>query len=100
MGWTRMRSLLRARSSFARQSAATRPSTPRPWSTSSFNSPFEENIMKKLGLAVALIVFPLAAEDSASAVDHLLDRIVERESALIDVLQSHTPVVETYIQEM
>ena len=50
-------------------------------------------------LALVLLAFPLAAEDSASAVDRLLDRIVERESALIDLLQMHTPVVETYIQE-
>ncbi len=47
-----------------------------------------------------LLVFPLAAEDSASPADRLLDRIVERESALISLLQLHTPLVETYIQEM
>ena len=54
----------------------------------------------KVLIAFVLIAFPLAADDSTSAVDRLLDRIVERESALIDMLQSHTPVVETYIQEM
>jgi len=47
-----------------------------------------------------LLVFPLAAEDSASAADRLLDRIVERESALITLLQLRTPMVETYIQEV
>jgi hypothetical protein len=47
-----------------------------------------------------LLVFPLAGEDSASPADRLLDRIVERESALISLLQLHTPLVETYIQEM
>ena len=47
-----------------------------------------------------LLVFPLAAEDSGSAADRLLDRIVERESALISSLQLRTPMVETYIQEM
>jgi hypothetical protein len=56
--------------------------------------------MKVLITLVPLLVFPLAAEDSASAIDRLLDRIVERERALIDVLQMHTPIVETYIQEM
>jgi hypothetical protein len=56
--------------------------------------------MKTLGLAVALIAFPLAAEDSSSPIDRLLDRIVERENDLIQTLQSHTPVVETYIQEL
>ena len=54
--------------------------------------------MKTLGLAVALIAFPLAAEDSSSPIDRLL--IVERENDLIQTLQSHTPVVETYIQEL
>jgi Peptidase family M48 len=56
--------------------------------------------MRTLGLAVVLIALPLAAEDAVSPVDRLLDRIVERESALIHTLQSHTPVVETYIQEL
>jgi hypothetical protein len=51
-------------------------------------------------LLLLLLVFPLAAEDSASAADRLLDRIIERESALISLLQLHTPMVETYIQEM
>jgi hypothetical protein len=76
------------------------PSTPLPWFISSFSSPIEENVMKTLGLAVALIAFPLAAEDSSSPIDRLLDRIVERENDLIQTLQSHTPVVETYIQEL
>jgi hypothetical protein len=51
-------------------------------------------------IALMLLAVPLAAEDSASAVDRLLDRVVERESALIDLLQMRTPIVETYIQEM
>jgi len=55
--------------------------------------------MKTLGLAVSLILLPLAAEDSSSPIDRLLDSIVARENALIQTLQSHTPVVETYIQE-
>ena len=50
-------------------------------------------------IALVLLAFPLAADDSASAVDRLLDRIVERESALIELLKLRTPVVETYIQE-
>jgi len=54
--------------------------------------------MKAL-LTVVLLVTPLTAEDSASAINRLLDRIVESENALIQTLQSHTPVVETYIQE-
>src|ERR1700733_2665426 len=56
--------------------------------------------MKVLIPLALLLVFPLAADDSASAVDRLLDRIVERESALIGLLQPRTPMVETYIQEM
>jgi hypothetical protein len=52
-----------------------------------------------LAFAALLIAIPLTAEDSASAVDRLLDRIVERENSLLEVLQTRTPVVETYIQE-
>jgi hypothetical protein len=55
--------------------------------------------MKTLIWAALLLVTPLAAEDSASAVNRLLDRIVERENALIETLQMRAPVVETYIQE-
>ena len=50
-------------------------------------------------LAAVLIAIPLAAEDSTSPVDRLLDRIVERENALLETLRMHTPLVETYIQE-
>ncbi len=52
-----------------------------------------------LVLAVVLIATPLAAEDSASSVSRLLDRIVEQENALLETLRLHTPLVETYIQE-
>jgi hypothetical protein len=55
--------------------------------------------MKTLSWAALLLATPLAAEDSASAVNRLLDGIVERENTLIEMLQMHTPVVETYIQE-
>ncbi len=55
--------------------------------------------MKAL-LVLMLVAFPLAAEDSASPIDRLLDRIVARESDLIGMLQTNTPIVETYIQEM
>ena len=50
-------------------------------------------------LAAVLIATPLAAEDSASSVDRLLDRIVEQENALLETLRLHIPLVETYIQE-
>ena len=53
----------------------------------------------KILIALALLAFPLAAEDPSSPIDRLLDRIVERENALIQTLQSHTPIVESYIQE-
>ncbi len=55
--------------------------------------------MKLLG-ALLLLAFRLAAEDSTSTADRLLDRIVERESALVNLLRLHPPMVETYIQEM
>ena len=53
----------------------------------------------KAFLFILLLVLPGAAEDSAPAVNRLLDSIVERESALIAALQSRAPIVETYIQE-
>src|SRR6185312_11095425 len=53
----------------------------------------------KVLIVLVMLVFPLAAEDSVSAVDRLLDRIVERERAMIEMLQMHPPLAETYIQE-
>jgi hypothetical protein len=56
--------------------------------------------MKMLvALATTLIALPLAAQDSVSPVYRLLDRIVERENVLLETLRTHTPIVETYIQE-
>ena len=55
--------------------------------------------MKVLAWAALLLATPLAAEDPASAINRLLDRIVEREHVLLKTLQTHTPLVETYIQE-
>src|SRR5579884_684289 len=37
--------------------------------------------------------------DSAGAVDRLLDRIVANEQAVLKILSERTPIVETYIQE-
>ena len=76
----------------------TRPSTPRLSSTSSSSSPIEKH-HESACLAALLLATPLAAEDSASAINRLLDRIVEREHVLLETLRTHTPLVETYIQE-
>jgi hypothetical protein len=42
----------------------------------------------------------LTAQDSTKLVDRLLERIVARERAFIEMLTKHSPLVETYIQEM
>jgi hypothetical protein len=54
--------------------------------------------MKRLILA-NLLLFPLIAQTPNVAVDRLLDRIVEREKAFLEVTKKRTPVIETYIQE-
>ena len=53
--------------------------------------------MKILAVSALILAPPLMAEDPA--IQRLLERIVERENALIATIQMHTPVVETYIQE-
>ena len=75
-----------------------RLSIPRPSSTSFSSSPIEELVMKTLGLAVALIVSQLAAGDSSSAIDRLLDHIVERENALISAAPCRRASVDRYFQ--
>ena len=51
--------------------------------------------------AVALLagLFPLAAQDH-TAVDALLDRIVQHEQEYLKNLRAHSPIIETYIQEL
>src|SRR2546423_328455 len=41
----------------------------------------------------------LSAADEDSAVDRLLERIVEQEQLFIEDLRGHTALLETYIQE-
>src|SRR5215471_3867015 len=55
---------------------------------------------KCLLISVALLarLFPLAAQER-SAVDALLDRIVQHEQEFLRNLRAHSPIIETYIQE-
>ena len=50
-------------------------------------------------LAVALASLPLQAQDR-KAVDQLLDKIVLHEQEFLKNLRAHSPIIETYIQEM
>jgi len=50
-------------------------------------------------VAPAVIAPDLAAEESNSLVNKLLDQIVAREHRLLDTMRARTPMVETYIQE-
>src|SRR5271170_2133798 len=51
-------------------------------------------------LALVLLMVPLSAGDSAStAVDRLLDRMVEREKTFLEAMSKRAPLIETYIQE-
>jgi hypothetical protein len=50
-------------------------------------------------VVASLLVLPLCAQTPNAAVDHLLDRIVEREKTFLDLARKRTPVIETYIQE-
>ncbi len=54
--------------------------------------------MKKF-LIANLLLLPLFAQTPNAVVDHLLDRIVERERTFLDSAKKRTPVIETYIQE-
>ena len=54
--------------------------------------------MNKL-FVFALIALPLAAADTSTPVDRLLDRIFEREKSFLDSIRQRTPLIETYIQE-
>jgi hypothetical protein len=50
-------------------------------------------------LLLAALAIRCAAAQDANAVDRLLDRIVQQERTTVDQLLSHTPLIETYIQE-
>ena len=50
-------------------------------------------------LALALAV-PLLQGQNRNAVDQLLNRIVQHEQEFLRNLRAHSPIIETYIQEM
>ena len=50
-------------------------------------------------VALALVLLPLEAQNP-SAVDLLLNRIVKHEQEFLQNLRTHSPIIETYIQEM
>src|SRR2546427_1019331 len=52
----------------------------------------------RLPLAVALLLLPLRGQDR-TAIDDLLDKIVQREQEFLKNLRAHSPIIETYIQE-
>ena len=59
--------------------------------------------MRRFTILLVVLVFgalPLcaAAQQPASAIDQVLDRIVAQEQAQMKLIRSHTPLVETYIQ--
>lgn len=58
--------------------------------------------MKFIAAATLFLCLPLPAQDTAAnaAVDRLLERIIEREQALLAALRQHAPLFETYIQEI
>jgi len=59
--------------------------------------------MRRFTILVVVLVFgalPLcaAAQQPATALDQVLDRIIAQEQAQIKLIRSHSPLVETYIQ--
>src|SRR5580704_10895391 len=49
---------------------------------------------------LVFLVIPLSAADSAgTAVDRVLERMVEREKTLLEAMSKRAPMIETYIQE-
>ena len=53
----------------------------------------------RLSLLAMALAAPLAAQDRG-AVDALLDKIVQHEQEFLRNLRAHSPIIETYIQEM
>ena len=54
---------------------------------------------KMTRLCCGLLAVALSAQNR-SAVDHLLDRIVLHEQEFLKNVRAHSPIIETYIQEM
>ena len=50
-------------------------------------------------VAIVISLAPLRAQER-NAVDGLLDRIVQHEQEFLKNLRAHSPIIETYIQEM
>ena len=58
------------------------------------------NFLIVLSLALTAQVTPSIAEDSQPDFDHVVDRAISQENALLKVLRGERPVAETYIQDM
>lgn len=43
---------------------------------------------------------PAAAQNAAAALDRIIDAAIEHENALSEVMAKHSPIVETYIQDL
>jgi len=43
---------------------------------------------------------PASTQGAATTLDQVVDRSIEREHALIQLLQERTPLVETYLQDL
>lgn len=57
--------------------------------------------MRRLSILLVVLVFgslPLCAQQPASALDQVLDRIVAGEKEEVQLIRSHSPLVETYVQ--
>jgi Peptidase family M48 len=57
--------------------------------------------MRRFTILLVVLVFgslPLCAQQPASALDQVLDRIVAREKDEVQFIRSHSPMVETYVQ--
>src|SRR5215212_647522 len=50
-------------------------------------------------VAMVTMLAPLQAQDR-NAIDSLLDRIVQHEQEFLKNLRAHSPIIETYIQEL
>jgi hypothetical protein len=57
--------------------------------------------MRRFFILLVVVVFgslPLCAQQPASALDQVLDRIVTQEKAEVQLIRSYSPLVETYVQ--
>jgi hypothetical protein len=92
--------LLTTVSTFAQQSQAVPESRSAEQPTISISAPAAQPTAPQPAPVQQAPTQPQAAQAAPTTLDQVVDRIIQREDGLMDMLKTRTPIVETYLQNL